>query len=431
MSYACLLLLSANMTQMLNKRNFTLFASALLIAGTTLTSCKKKGCTDPVATNYDAAAEKDDGSCSLEDVDPYAAQKQDAKVTYANIAYAVYDDSYELALDMQTAINAFVANPTQVTLDAAKQAWLEAREPYGQSEIFRFVDGPIDNDATGPEGLLNAWPMDEAYVDYVTGSANSGIINDVTNYPTIDAASVISANEFGSESNVSLGYHAIEFLLWGQDESTTGPGARPFTDFVTGGTGTAANQDRRGEYLVLVTDLLVGALDQVRSEWDPSGSNNYRVTWLAIENDLALRKMFNSIRVMAGFELSGERMITAHDNMDQEDEHSCFSDNTHRDIITNAQGVENLFLGSYTKVNGSLVSGYSLRDLCNLVDASNTTSMVAQLADAKTKCADIYIPFDQAIILPAERPKVIDAANSLIAEETLILAIADSFGINF
>ena len=134
----------------------------MVIAGTSvMTSCKKKGCTDPAAANYDASAEKDDGTCE-EAVDPYATQKQNAKVTYANMAYAVYDDSYQLALTMQTAINAFVATPTQANLDAAKQAWLDAREPYGQSEIFRFADGPIDNDATGPEGLLNAWPMESS-----------------------------------------------------------------------------------------------------------------------------------------------------------------------------------------------------------------------------------------------------------------------------
>jgi putative iron-regulated protein len=330
---------------------------------------------------------------------------------------------------MQNAIIAFVDNPSQLSLDAAKQAWLDAREPYGQSEIFRFVDGPIDNPADGPEGLLNAWPMDEAYVDYVDGNATSGIINDLTNYPTIDAASLLSANEFGSETNISLGYHAIEFLLWGQDLSAATAGVRPYTDYVLGGTST--NQDRRGEYLKLCADILLQGLQQVKNEWDPNVSNNYRVTWLALDNDIALRKMFNSIRAMAGDELSGERMFTAYDNMDQEDEHSCFSDNTHRDIILNAQGIENLYLGTYTDVNSAVVSGYSLSDLVAQVDAANNTQMIADLDDAKTKISLMYIPFDQAIVLPAERPKVIDAVNALIQEGNTITSIAASFDIVF
>lgn len=401
----------------------------ILTAGLFLISCKKEGCTNPEATNYNAEAKKDDGSCIIDDSDPYASQKNQVKQTYADQAFAVYSDSYDLAVELQASIANFVSNPTQVNFDAAKQAWLDSREAYGQSEIFRFVDGPIDNPADGPEGLINAWPMDEAYVDYVDGNATAGIINDLVSYPTITESALVSANEFGGETNVSLGYHAIEFLLWGQDLSAATAGTRPYTDFVVGGT--ADNQARRGEYINICADLLVGALEQVKDEWDPAGSNNYRNTWLSLENTTALRKMFNSIRVMAGFELSGERIYTAYDNMDQEDEHSCFSDNTHRDIALNAQGIENLYLGIYTDKDGIVVSGYSLSTLVALLDDSKNTQMVDQLTDAKAKIALMYTPFDQAIILPAERPKVLDAVNSLVEEETIILSIAGVFGISF
>jgi len=407
------------------KNTFILIA----ILGLGIASCKKKGCTDPTANNYSSQAEKDNGSCTYDAVDPLESEKQQVKETYANQAFAVYNDAYNQAVLLENSIINFVDNPSQVNFDAAKQAWLDAREPYGQSEIFRFVDGPIDNPSDGPEGLLNAWPMDEAYVDYTDGNATSGIINDLTTYPTIDAAALASANEFGGETNISLGYHAIEFLLWGQDMSATTAGVRPYTDFVVGGT--ADNQARRGAYLKICADILVQGLDQVKSEWDPMGTNNYRTTWLEMDNYLALRKMFNSIRAMSGTELSGERMYTAYDNMDQEDEHSCFSDNTHRDIILNAQGIENLYLGTYTDVNSTVVSGYSLSDLVAEVDATNNTAMIAQLADAKAKISLMYTPFDQAIILPAERPKVLDAVNSLIAEEGIIVNIAASFDIVF
>lgn len=403
----------------------------LAAIGLGFVSCKKKGCTDPVATNYNADAEKDDDSCDYEEVDPLANEKQKVKKTYAKLAFAVYNDSYNKAILLKNSINTFVTTPTQSNFDNAKQAWLDAREPYGQSEIFRFVDGPIDNPADGPEGLLNAWPMDEAYVDYVSGNANSGIINNVAAYPTINESTLASANEFGGETNISLGYHAIEFLLWGQDLSATSAGMRPYTDYVVGAGGTASNQDRRGEYLNICADILVDGLEQVKNEWDPSVLNNYRKEWLAMDNYLALRKMFNSVRAMAGNELSGERMYTAYDNMDQEDEHSCFSDNTHRDIILNAQGIENLYLGTYTDVNSNIVSGYSLRDLVSNVDSANNDLMVAQLADAKSKISLMYIPFDQAIILPAERPKVLEAVNSLIEEEVIIVDIAKSFDIEY
>ena len=69
-----------------------------------------------------------------------------------------------------------VAARVRSFLVPARKAWLAAREPYGQTEAFRFYGGPID-DAKGPEGRINAWPLDEAYIDSVKGKAGSGIIN--------------------------------------------------------------------------------------------------------------------------------------------------------------------------------------------------------------------------------------------------------------
>src|SRR5262249_43610750 len=156
-----------------------------------------------------------------------------------------------------------VADPNDETMAAAKQAWLDARDDYGLTEAFRFYGGPIDNEDNGPEGLLNAWPMDEAYVDYVEGDPNSGIINDPPTSPTIEADPLISLNESGGETNISTGWHAIEFLLWGQDLSEDGPGARPASDYVD-----APNADRRAQYLTVTTDLLVSNLQSLVDAWD-------------------------------------------------------------------------------------------------------------------------------------------------------------------
>ena len=147
--------------------------------------------------------------------------------TYADGVHASYAASLASATAMDEAVDAFVAAPSDATLESAKQAWLDARDDYGLTEAFRFYGGPIDNEEDGPEGLINAWPMDEAYVDYVEGDPEAGIINDPATYPTIDAELLASLNESGGETNISTGWHAIEFLLWGQDLSEDGPGARP------------------------------------------------------------------------------------------------------------------------------------------------------------------------------------------------------------
>ncbi len=339
--------------------------------------------------------------------------KTEFQQTYVDIVSANYEDSYNAAIDLKTKIYSFVDNPTEATFTAAKQSWLTARIPYGQTEAFRFASGPID-DADGPEGLLNAWPLDEAYIDYVDGNSTAGIINDPT--VNIEKAILEGLNEKGGEENISIGYHAIEFLLWGQDDVNTAlktAGNRPFTDFVTGVSGTALNQDRRGTYLKICADLLVEHLKLMVDEWAVSGT--YRVTFLALDENDALNNILTGIGVLSKSELAGERIFTALDNQDQEDEHSCFSDNTHQDIILNFKGIENICLGSYSRINGSVVSGTSLLDIIKKSDKKLNEKFVELLSKCSSNVNSISIPFDHALTLeqPGSGGNINSSINSL------------------
>ncbi|MCA9836205.1 MAG: hypothetical protein KC422_04800 [Trueperaceae bacterium] len=342
--------------------------------------------------------------------------KQAALQTYADIVFATYQDSLMLAKDLQSAIKDFLAAPSEPGLQTARNAWLAAREPYGQSEAFRFYGGPID-DAEGPEGLINAWPLDEAYIDYVEGTANSGIINNVSDYPEITKNLLSSLNEQGAEENISAGYHAIEFLLWGQDFSADGPGNRPYSDYTT-----APNAARRAAYLQAATDLLIDNLSYLTEAWNPATSDNYRHEFLALDPDVALTNMLTSLGVLSKSELAGERIFTAFDNQDQEDEHSCFSDNTHRDIVTNFLGIKNVYTGSYTRVDGSVVSGSSLSDVVASLDPDLNAAVLANLGAAETQAKALPAPFDQAIIKSETRPQIFDLVSSL-------LDLGDSFAL--
>lgn len=353
------------------------------------------------------------------------ALKQAAMQTYADIVFASYEDSYNLAVELQSAIEAFVAEPSAETHQAAKEAWLASNEPYGQTEAYRFYGGPID-DEDGPEGLLNAWPLDEAYVDYVEGAPEAGIINNVDEYPEITGELLVSLNEVGAEENISTGYHAIEFLLWGQDMYDDSNGQRPYTDYVAG---EAPNAERRGQYLLLLAEQLVANLAEIKDMWDPAASGNYRAEFLALEPDAAIQNVLTGLGVLSKSELAGERMFTALDNQDQEDEHSCFSDNTHRDIITNNQGIANVYLGSYTRLDGSEVSGPSLSDVVAAVNPELNEQMVALLEQSMAQVNEIYVPFDQAIVLADERPKVLDAVMTLQDQGDKIAEIATALGL--
>lgn len=353
--------------------------------------------------------------------------KKEVVVNYANIVFENYKKAYDDAILLENAIKTFTEMPNQTNFEAAKSKWKEARESYGTTEAFRFANGPIDDD-NGPESLMNAWPLDENYIDYVDGASTSGIINDPVNFPIIDKAFLEAENENGGEKNISVGYHAIEFLLWGQDltaPSYKKAGLRPHTDYVVGVNGTAENQLRRAAYLKACADLLTDNLEYLVNQWKVDGV--YRKTFLALSDDQAIKNIYFGITTLVSAELPVERMYVALGNADQEDEHSCFSDNTHRDIALNLKGVINVYQGKYGAIDGA-----SLEDLVKQVNVAVYNDTDVAVTSSLTKVAAILTPFDLAIsggIDSVEGAKVNAAVLALKNLGANLLAGASKIGI--
>ena len=372
-------------------------------------------------------------SCKSDDDDNTVVAdplRQEVVNNYADLVFANYQDAITLAKTLQTKINTFVANPTAQGLEDCKTAWIASRVPYLQTEAFRFYDGPIDNGDNNYEGLINSWPLDEAFIDYVkdsltTEDTHGGVINDLMGYPTISEAILVTDNGKGGESDVKVGYHAIEFLLWGQDLYDDSPGKRPYTDYVVGGT--ASNQARRGQYLKIVTDLLVKDLEAVQSQWAASGA--YRATFTSAANvEQSLMNIMNGMGKLSKGELSGERMTVLLASRDQEDEHSCFSDNTNNDYKYDEQGIYNAYVGKYTRIDGSVFDGPGLDDLVKAKNATANTTMIAKLDASVAAIAAIPAPIDQSVITA---PAKFEAAIlALRAQADQLTNAAAAIGIN-
>jgi len=315
---------------------------------------------------------------------------------YVEVVRATYGDTLIGAQDLSQSIDKLIDDPSQASLEQARRAWRAAREPYGQSEAFRFYEGPIDDPKTGPEGRINGWPLDEVFIDYVTEEPDAGMINQPKLFPKLTKQLIAEQNERGGEKNISSGYHAIEFLLWGQDRDLKGPGDRPYSDYVTGAD--ARNAERRAQYLRLTAELLVEDLSEVSAAWSEA-EDSYANKLIALEPDEAIRRMLKGLSGLAGKELSGERMTVAYTSGDQEDEHSCFSDNTLRDYITNVEGLENVYLGRYGDEDGP-----GLDDLVANVDEELDATMKASLNAALDAMQAIPAPLDQTLASPDGSP---------------------------
>ena len=385
---------------------------------------------------------------------PTDAELEAAGERYLELAAASFTAALGEALVMQDAINAFLEEPNETTLALAKSTWTEARKPYAEIEAFRFGNLIIDD----WEPQLNAWPLDEGFIDYVDNSnyfyelgnpvgqanliANTSLSfgPQTLDLTTLDAELLASLNELGgTEANVATGWHAIEFLLWGQDLNGTGPGAgnRPVTDFAISATDcTNGNCDRRREYLKSVTDLLIDDLAWVINQWDQQVSDSYHNEFASLDGKEQLRRMLFGAGSLSLGELAGERMKVALFANSPEDEHDCFSDNTHFTLLHDQKGIANVLTGQ-SDFTAELTDGVSVVELLEeynpelaaelVLALNNSTQAISLISDS----AAAGVAFDQ-LIAPGNtegQAMIQNAIDALVIQTRAIEASALALGL--
>ena len=368
---------------------------------------------------------------------------------YSNIALANYSDSLKDAQALKLAIDTFAKNPTAENLKNAKIAWLISRESYGQTEIFRLANGPVDAEEGwvsetygAKEGQINAWPLDENMIDYTIdaeGKKTSGNIIDTigkfnpggeeskeVDVTKITVDAITDLNENGGDANVASGYHAIEFLLWGQDQDysnflkdgiTNGAlisGIRPLKDFTTD-----KNAVRRLAYLKAASEKLVQDLEVIKSAWEKEVSGTKGLYQAALKGELkgenaskniesteALKQIIAGMGIFIKSELANERIAVAVLTPSEEDEHSCFSDNTHRDIVNNYQGFKNILTATYKgkKYGTSLLDAANDESKARILELMKSIEAKISNIDEVSKTKE---HFDYQIRPTSEQAKVI------------------------
>lgn len=302
-------------------------------------------------------------------VKPSESEKRAVLGAYREQAYRVYDDAYQSAKLMYERIDALVQNPSNETLLAARQAWQAARVPYSQTEALRFGHWFVDE----WEARVNSWPIDEGFIDYVDDGYLASETNAWARANIIGSDSIAVAGRevplnyivfkqlqmlesvADVEAVIVTGYHALEFMLWGQDRHGNGRGAgeRPWTDFslsaCTDGAVAAVSEKpcrKRGEFVRTVAILLMRHLQEMREHWG-AGEGTPGTRLVQGDVDIGLMRILFGLSAMSAEELAGERMQVALLTHAPEEEQDCFSDDTHNSLWYNAKGIENFYYGRY------------------------------------------------------------------------------------
>ena len=357
------------------------------------------------------------------------------------------------AQGLKAAVEALLADPSPDTLAAARTAWLESRVPYQQTEAYRFGNAIVDD----WEGKVNAWPLDEGLIDYV--DAAYGGATDENQYATlnvvanpaftlsgveIDASKITPAllkdqlhEADAVEANVANGYHAIEFLLWGQDLNGTAPGAgsRVWTDYAQDDACTNGNCDRRGEYLQAATDLLISDLEWMAAQWTDDGEAR---TTLMSNEDAGIVAMLTGMGSLSYGEQAGERMKLGVMLNDPEEEHDCFSDNTHDSHYYDGLGIRNVYMGEYVRIDGSVVSGPSLSELVAEADSDVDSALRADLNQTMIElgqikaAAEAGFSYDQMLARgnAAGEDLIVSAVDALVTQTRSIERAVSALGLD-
>jgi putative iron-regulated protein len=335
------------------------------------------------------------------------AQPADAKAAviehYADAGAAIYADALSGAQKLQDAVDGLLVHPTPQTLDQARAAWRQARVPYLQSEAYRFANAVVDE----WEPKVNAWPVDEGLIDYVAPAYGTSsdqnpfyAANVIANRHLDIGGEAIDATIIdkpllrrlqqaeGVQTNVATGYHAIEFLLWGQDLHGVGPGAgeRPAGDYDLEAC-AHAGCDRRAAYLRTATALLVDDLAEMAADWKPGGKARAELQRKGPDGGLA--EIVTGMGALSFGEMAGERMKLGLMLHDPEEEQDCFSDNTQNSHFYDEAGIIAAWTGRYRRPDGSVVEGPGLRAYAMGVDPASARRLDQALEIARTRIAAI------------------------------------------
>ncbi len=330
--------------------------------------------------------------------------------TYVDIAFQTYSDAAAAAAQLKEAAATLKREPNALSLAYIRLAWVEARAPFLQAEVFGFADGPIDSGEKPAVSAING----AVNPDFIDG-AKASILVDTASYPVIDATLLASLNGKGGAGNVATGFHALEFLLWGPRGNANGAGRRPFTDFLADSPMGA----RRADYVVACAEILSSQLDALAAEWNPETTAGYRASFLKLPADTVQGRVLDSVATLAGVELAGKRLGKPLESGDGAVAESPFSNLTQLDVLHPAAGIANIMAGAYLgtdRDSGMRVQGTGLIAVVEARDAKQGAALREAVNKVILAARALQGPFDLAVAAgegDPNRKTFVDCATAL------------------
>ena len=330
-------------------------STALLLTAIALSGCDQSATTTPVSSAADKIS-----SDAEHTVDASGFHSFLGLSAYTSLSHAT-----QQAQQLDQRLSAFLHQPDATHLVQVQSAWRQAYDAYLNTLIYTYlpVKDPAEWRQKGIDykttvALLDSWPIEGGYIDHVPGYPFSGIVNDLA--LELNEESLLAQHGFSDPSYASLGYHPLEFMLWGANgdreagdfiaKENTAPVVMPSegnSDSEDSTSATAAtvlkiqNHNRRRQYVQLLSDQLLEQLHRLQRRWQPSNGYYTELLSKTQPNQALLAAM------MAGQSLLSKELLDRRLGTNS----SEFSNTGIDDIIAISDGLKTLMLGSEEQSN--------------------------------------------------------------------------------
>ncbi|MEQ8952905.1 MAG: imelysin family protein, partial [Gammaproteobacteria bacterium] len=253
--------------------------------------------------------------------------------------------------------------PNETNMEMARDNWLTSHSAYEQTALHLYLAA---NNVIEAQNLnlfqfqyrIDHWPILPGYVDYVDGYSDSGIVFDTS--VAIEEDSILQLHGTFDISEAAIGFHVVEFLLWGENFAGVAP--RPFSDYQPQDTLSAAQSDsgltveqlpnnRRRRLLLLTTELLLEEFVALQSNWETI-SPQLQQQIQGMDSAGILSMLIEAISTNLTEEFLVQSLYPLLNGNFEEGIHSPFSYSTQNTMAAQLSTVENLLL-EQTSSNGT------------------------------------------------------------------------------
>lgn len=172
----------------------------------------------------------------------YTYQASHLKLAYIQSQRILLKNLVASCSDMHSKSNLFNSYSIQNNLVQFRNSWKNTYENFVMLSPYKYSYESIDIGYNNSKHFYEFYPINYRYIDYSEDNPSGGIINDLTNYPQINF--IHTLHQLGDNTNCTIGFQVLEFLLWGEDLSLSTPGTtRDNQDYTSVGTNVSRRKD--------------------------------------------------------------------------------------------------------------------------------------------------------------------------------------------